>query len=1107
MPYDPSGRYAIGPQQTFSLVGDDLTLAPDNVSDGRLTGALEPADPTQPERWVRVGGSPYPDGIDRLYARLFFNPTGDLCGQWLYHTAAGWGLSLSQTLYPAGRLAAVTTLDAVEGPGTGFTLGIGPEVHSPDPPFTPHGFLLEAWSLQRNGVQDYAFQRQNPQVGECYVDPPAAVPISDLLPAVRVLTLRRNPAGYTQALVYASTNQVYVQPFTAVPAPSGTDPACAPLGAVHALSLLSEVAPGSLTTLVAQEVGVEIDAIGSAFAVAFQASRSDATVGVWVHLCVFRGSTLAEAAVAVPSAGMPLWILLGFAQSIPGGYNGGISLGLAVSPSGGMDQIWDRLWEYTNGSVTFLPGENLVELQDLVANHQGPLERLERSLPAVPLSFNDAAYQGAVPFWNNEPDRGYLGLLSTPAYDAQESRPAEYLNLAAGERALALLPTAHNRVMIPVATPAGVELREYEWTTPGSPPTPPDPGPWNSTPERFLLPDWFPHDGLNHFLLQTLWDALQDTDPEGALGMFDLNRAGGRWLEAHGALYGVPRAPGEPDSPYRTRILAEVRSLRGTPEALRSTLEAALPGVSATVWDWTQVPSYEQPLIRYDGSRAYDGSFTYGSYNFLGNFAYIFARFAVDLAGGSVDLALAQAIVERLRHAGMIPSYRVNGIPQGPVITNDTTPPSVSLTASSNLFTAPGSGVLSATASDDVGVVRVEFYRESSFIASDSSAPYAVSVPFTSADNGTWNFFAKAYDAAGNVGTSAPVTLTINIPGPPPPPAPSGEKVIWYAAQPRESMYTDQLTPARIAAINASPYDGVALLVRGVSWECLRSGYSTTYAAVRAQMDLAAGITKKKALLILTSWPAAPSNAAAWASVIAAHGLIAQAAHDAGWEAIFHDNEPYQDSNGNPLPGPNYYDYGWWFIYNTQPAELAALFDRYRALANIVAANAPGIGYGWYHGPYVGLPAAPGGQVPGSVDWGQAGHGFKGAAWAFAGMVEAIVSDGANLYLHDMGESYDGSGAQFYQNSADWRKNQAGPALTMLSPAAQAAYSSTVQIGFGRMVGHATTSSRSGRFQELSDMWPALTARGWSWLYEETNFFNPNYEVTLGTADFQAVRP
>jgi hypothetical protein len=87
----------------------------------------------------------------------------------------------------------------------------------------------------------------------------------------------------------------------------------------------------------------------------------------------------------------------------------------------------------------------------------------------------------------------------------------------------------------------------------------------------------------------------------------------------------------------------------------------------------------------------------------------------------------------------------------------DTTAPTVSASESG------GSGTISlaATASDDVGVSRVEFYVDGALKATDGSAPYQASLDSTTLGNATHTLVAKAYDAAGNVGSSNAVSFSI----------------------------------------------------------------------------------------------------------------------------------------------------------------------------------------------------------------------------------------------------------------------------------------------------------------------------------------------------------
>lgn len=94
----------------------------------------------------------------------------------------------------------------------------------------------------------------------------------------------------------------------------------------------------------------------------------------------------------------------------------------------------------------------------------------------------------------------------------------------------------------------------------------------------------------------------------------------------------------------------------------------------------------------------------------------------------------------------------------------DITVPSVSLSVPSNTVTSSGDFVLTAMASDNVGVAKVEFYRNNVLINTDTGSPFTYTDTIMYVDNGTVTYHAKAYDAANNVTTSATQTVTVNIP-------------------------------------------------------------------------------------------------------------------------------------------------------------------------------------------------------------------------------------------------------------------------------------------------------------------------------------------------------
>jgi bacterial leucyl aminopeptidase len=93
---------------------------------------------------------------------------------------------------------------------------------------------------------------------------------------------------------------------------------------------------------------------------------------------------------------------------------------------------------------------------------------------------------------------------------------------------------------------------------------------------------------------------------------------------------------------------------------------------------------------------------------------------------------------------------------------NDTTPPTVAITAPSAGSTVTGTTTISANASDNVGVARVDFLVDGTVRGSDTTSPYSYAWDTTTTGNGSRTLVARAYDAAGNVGTSASVAVTVS---------------------------------------------------------------------------------------------------------------------------------------------------------------------------------------------------------------------------------------------------------------------------------------------------------------------------------------------------------
>jgi leucyl aminopeptidase len=96
---------------------------------------------------------------------------------------------------------------------------------------------------------------------------------------------------------------------------------------------------------------------------------------------------------------------------------------------------------------------------------------------------------------------------------------------------------------------------------------------------------------------------------------------------------------------------------------------------------------------------------------------------------------------------------------------SDTQAPTVALTSPAPGALVDGAVTLEATAADDWGVERVEFYVDGAIIGTDAHAPFSASwdtVPF---DAGPLTLEARAYDFAGHVTSSAPVTVSVKDAG------------------------------------------------------------------------------------------------------------------------------------------------------------------------------------------------------------------------------------------------------------------------------------------------------------------------------------------------------
>lgn len=135
------------------------------------------------------------------------------------------------------------------------------------------------------------------------------------------------------------------------------------------------------------------------------------------------------------------------------------------------------------------------------------------------------------------------------------------------------------------------------------------------------------------------------------------------------------------------------------------------------------------------------------------------------VAGAAYDPATGRIFVTEQMGDGTKPRihvYSINGGNTGSA-TTDITPPTVAIASPTPGATVSGTATLTATASDDTGVSSVWFTVDGTTVGAEVPAsPFQQAWDSTGVSNGSHTLQAMARDAAGNVGTSSSVTVTVN---------------------------------------------------------------------------------------------------------------------------------------------------------------------------------------------------------------------------------------------------------------------------------------------------------------------------------------------------------
>jgi hypothetical protein len=126
-----------------------------------------------------------------------------------------------------------------------------------------------------------------------------------------------------------------------------------------------------------------------------------------------------------------------------------------------------------------------------------------------------------------------------------------------------------------------------------------------------------------------------------------------------------------------------------------------------------------------------------------------------------VNVTAAALVVVLLSLAGCGGGGGVTGSVTGPP--NDTVAPTVSITAPASGAVLSAMTGVSASASDNVAVTRVEFYLNGELVSTQSSPPYAMNWDASTFPKGNYALLVKAFDVAGNLGQSATVQVKVPL--------------------------------------------------------------------------------------------------------------------------------------------------------------------------------------------------------------------------------------------------------------------------------------------------------------------------------------------------------
>jgi len=141
----------------------------------------------------------------------------------------------------------------------------------------------------------------------------------------------------------------------------------------------------------------------------------------------------------------------------------------------------------------------------------------------------------------------------------------------------------------------------------------------------------------------------------------------------------------------------------------------------------------------------------------------------------------------------------------------DTTPPVVSISSPPDGSVITGGVItVNVSATDNVGVTKVELYVNGSLHSTDTSSPYSFLWDSSQRPDGTYQFYAKAYDAAGNTAQSGSISLNLTRPQ-----TDTTPPVVSISSPPDGSVITGGVITVNVSATDNVGVTKVELYVNG----------------------------------------------------------------------------------------------------------------------------------------------------------------------------------------------------------------------------------------------------------------------------------------------------